>query len=245
MRHGGGELTAVSSYTVAFVEDESVLRQEMAFQLTQMGFAVESFDSASNFYRYLAIHPRTIAVLDIGLPGEDGLSICKYLREHDTQMGIVFLTARGLRSERLLGISSGADAYLVKPVDMDELALVLKRLLNRMDGKTPTSTSAGAEEKTTAQNWSLDMRTGYLLAPNQVQMRLSQGERLVLHTLLTKAGQVCWDVELHLAMGGHPNMTDRHRLEVLISRMRVKVERECGVKLPIKAVRGQGYLLEK
>ena len=128
-------------FTVSLVEDEAVLRQEMAFQLGHNGFSVETFESASAFYRYLATRPRTIAVLDIGLSGEDGLSVCRYLRQHDDRMGIVFVTARSLREERLEGLASGADAYLVKPVDMDELMLILKRLATRFaqdDASTAT-----------------------------------------------------------------------------------------------------------
>src|SRR5258706_15721821 len=111
------------AYSVALVEDEPMLRQEMAFQLGHMGFHVQTFDAAPGLSRYLATHPQTVTVLDIGLPGEDGLSICHYLRAHDPRMGIVFLTARGLRDDRLQGLASGADAYLIKPVDMEELAL--------------------------------------------------------------------------------------------------------------------------
>ncbi len=114
-------------FTVSVVEDEPVLRQELAFQLGHLGFAVETFETAAAFYRYLAVRPRTIAVLDIGLPDEDGLSICHHLRQHDSQMGIVFVTARALRDDKLTGLNAGADAYLVKPIDVDELVLILSR----------------------------------------------------------------------------------------------------------------------
>jgi DNA-binding response OmpR family regulator len=122
------------AFYVAIVEDEAILREEMVFQLEHHGFSVRSFESAPGFYRFLATAPNTVAVLDIGLPGEEsGLDICSYLRQNNPHMGIVFLTARGLREDRLTGLAKGADAYLTKPVDMPELLLVLKRLGERHD----------------------------------------------------------------------------------------------------------------
>lgn len=241
----GTKVTVNSSFTVALVEDEAALRQEMAFQLQHMGFVVEMFDSAPGLYRYLATHPRTIVVLDIGLPGEDGLSVCEYLRQHDAQLGIVFLTARSLRDERLQGMSAGADAYFIKPVDMEELALMLKRQASRLAANTPRPVTHAVDGHAATHGWLMDMTSGFLIAPNKVRTRLSLNEGQVIRALLAKAGEVCFDVELHMAMGTHAAVSDRRRLEVLISRLRSKVERECGLKLPLRTIRSQGYLLEK
>ncbi|NCC32579.1 MAG: response regulator, partial [Chloroflexia bacterium] len=106
-----------SSYSVAIVEDEPVLREELAFQLEHLGFVVQAFDSVEACYRYLAVRPRTILVLDIGLEGEDGLSACQYLRANEMTIGIIFVTARSLQHERIAGLAAGADAYLIKPID--------------------------------------------------------------------------------------------------------------------------------
>lgn len=228
-------------FTVSVVEDEAVLRQEMAFQLSCNGFAVEAFESATAFYRYLATRPRTIAVLDIGLSGEDGLSICRYLREHDERMGIVFVTARSLREDRLEGLASGADAYLVKPVDMDELVLILKRLAARF---AQDDAAAAPARAVSAGGWQLDPFSGFLLAPNQTRLRLSMNEQQVFKALLARAGEVCRSGELALAIGFNPDEVDKHRIEVIVSRLRSKVERECGLVLPVRSVRGQGYVLE-
>ncbi len=127
------------AYTIAIVEDEPVTRQKMLFQLEHKGFSVQGFENATQLYRFLSIQPRTIVVLDIGLPGEDRMSICNYLREHGQSIGIVFVTARGQRDDRLAGLATGADAYLTKPVDMDELVLILKRLARRFSAKEQIS----------------------------------------------------------------------------------------------------------
>lgn len=229
------------SYSVALVEDEDILRQEMAFQLGHMGFTVETFNSAAGLYRYMATHPRSIVVLDIGLPGEDGLAICQYLRSHDPQLGIVFLTARGLRDDRLQGLASGADAYLVKPVDMEELVFVLRRLSARFTNLKSDTT----RKIQPAGDWVLDTNSGFLIAPNQTRIRLSVNEGQICKTLMARRAEVCLHSELSLAIGLTPQDTDRHRIEVIVSRLRSKIERECGQPFPIKSVRNVGYLLEE
>lgn len=86
-------------FNIAIVEDEPVLREELAFQLRQFGHSVDTFASAGQFYRHLAVSRVAVTILDIGLPDEDGLSICRHLRTHDKQMGIVF--ARHAASDRI------------------------------------------------------------------------------------------------------------------------------------------------
>lgn len=227
--------------TIAIVEDEPVLRDEMAFQLRHLGFAVETFEGAASFYRYLAVWPRTIAVLDIGLAGEDGLSVCRYLRTHDSDMGIVFLTARGQRDDRLTGLSAGADAYLTKPVDMDELVLILKRLALRFKAVPVPASEPFA---TAVAPWCVEPGLGFMTAPNGVRIRLTMSEAQLLHLFSSKAGAVCNQAEMALALGLHPEEFNKHRAEVIVSRLRSKVERAAGVSLPLQAVRGVGYALQ-
>ena len=225
-------------FTISIVEDEPVLRQEMAFQLRHMGFEVQAFDCAAAFYRYLAVRPRTIAVLDIGLTGEDGLSICRHLREHDPHMGIVFLTAHGLREDRLAGLAVGADAYLVKPVDIDEIVLIIKRLAMRFASPAPAQKTL---HTTAIGSWRMEPGSGFITAPNGVDVRLSVSEGQLLRVLASKAGAPCNHAEMATALGLHPDEFSKHRAEVIVSRLRSKVTRVTGLNLPVLAVRGMGY----
>jgi len=221
---------------IALVEDEVVLREELVFQLTHLGFTVEGFENAGQLYRRLAVCRFAVVVLDIGLSGEDGLSICRHLREHDKNQGIVFVTARALRDDRLLGLHAGADAYLSKPVDIDELALVLRRLAERGESATPVV--ADSRQPT---NWLLDERNDSICAPGDKRIRLTANEVRLLRVLLTKAGEVVVSRELAMALGLLPDEYDKHRVEVIISRLRDKVLRESGFVLPIVSIRGVGY----
>jgi len=226
-------------FNIAIVEDEPVLREELAFQLRQFGHTVETFASAGQFYRHLAVNRVAVAILDIGLPDEDGLSICRHLRTHDKQMGIVFVTARSQRQDRLQGLEGGADAYLVKPVDLDELILTLNRLRDRFNVAETQITSSNA----TAGNWQLNLETAGLVAPNGCRAALTLNELQLMRLLHARAPQPCSPMELGLAMGMLPDEFDKHRIEVVISRLRTKITRTTGMNIPIRSHRGQGYSL--
>jgi len=227
-------------FNIAIVEDEPVLRDELAFQLRQFGHTVETFASAGQFYRHLAFSRVAVAILDIGLPDEDGLSICRHLRCHDKQLGIIFVTARSQRQDRLQGLEDGADAFLVKPVDLDELLLTLNRLRDRFDGAGSTQATGG---NTTADNWQLNLDTASLIAPNGSRVALTLNELQLMRPLHARAPQPCTPMELGLAMGMLPDEFDKHRIEVVISRLRTKIVRTTGLNIPIRAHRGQGYSL--
>lgn len=234
-----------SRCVIALVEDEAVLRHEMSFQLTQLGFQVEAFESAVGFYRFLAVNENVIAVLDIGLDGEDGLSICRYLRQHNQHMGIVLITARGLRHDRLDGLAAGADAYLVKPIDMDELVLVLKRLAQRVQPTGPNS-SPGSDTSPMSGGmreggWQLSPAGTTLLAPNGSHVVLVSNEIQLLRCLVRRAPEVCSHAELGVALGVDPDELDKHRIEVIISRLRAKTMRQTSLRLPVQSSRGAGY----
>lgn len=232
-----------SDYTIAIVEDDTTLREELAFQLRHLGFSVEAFEAAAPFYRHLAMHPRTIAVLDIGLGGEDGLSIARYLRQHDRQMGLIFLTARSLQDERMQGLALGADAYLTKPVELDELVLVLRRQIERLQALALRTPAAPAAVSPTGSSgaWHWMPEGVALVAPNGIQVLLTVTEERILRWLMAHEHHVCSHAELAIALRLLPEEFDKHRIEVVLSRLRAKVQRRTGLELPVQSLRGQGY----
>jgi len=229
-----------SAITVSIVEDEAVLRQEMAFQLGHLGFLVQAFENAEQFYRYLVGRPRTIVILDVTLPGEDGLAICRHLRSRDAAMGIVFVTARSSRDDRLQGLLAGADAYLTKPIDLDEVALILRRLALRLvaDPSEPLPPKSSQHS-----GWQMEADSSYVIAPNGVRVRLSVNEAQLLRALLRNPGEICSHVALGMALGLTTDEIDKHRIEVILSRLRSKAARSAGMPLAIQSHRGIGYQL--
>lgn len=234
-RPAASDIPPRQDFTVAIVEDEAVLREELAFQLGHMGYRVETFGDAGSFYRFLAVSPRTIAVIDIGLPGEDSLEICRHLRANGSQIGLIFATARGLRNDRLEGLSAGADAYLVKPVDVDELALLIRRLAERFG----SALQAADDLRSSAGGWVLD--GSLLISPAGKPVPLTMKEFPLLSALMSSRGETCPYAKLASVLGILDDEWDKHRIEVIISRLRLKVERSTGEALPIRAVRSQGY----
>lgn len=233
--------TPVVAFTISLVEDEPILLEEMAFVLRQFGFTVECFSNALQFYRYLLTKPQTIAVLDIGLGDEDGLSMCRHIRAHDSAMGIVFVTARGLRSDRLEGLSVGADGYLVKPVDMEELVLILRRLSRRFE--PPEAATPPLNSPFARAEWQMDKASGQLIAPNGQRVRLTLNEIKLLEPLLEKSPGIASHGELLVSLGLLPDEFNKHRIEVIASRLREKVLRSSGLALPLHSSRGIGYRL--
>lgn len=228
------------AYIIAIVEDEPFIRQELTLQLEHLGYNVKAFENATQLYRFLAVRPKAIVVLDVGLPGEDGFAICKYLREHDHGIGIVFVTALDQRGDKLTGLAAGADAYLTKPVDLDELSLILNRLALRFIAK---KRKTDTHEPITQHDWHMEQNALFLIAPNQIRIKVSYNEAQLLRTLLKKPGATCVHATLGIAIGLDPEELEKHRIEVILSRLCAKVERTSGLKLPLQSLRGVGYAL--
>lgn len=228
---------SLNPFTVAIVEDEPILREELAFQLTQMGFTVQAFTSIEEFYRYQVVGHQTILILDVGLQGENGVSACRYLREHDVKIGIVMVTARSLQIERIEGLAAGADAYLVKPVDEQELAIIIKNLAARLFGMRQDDPPGQIEPCP----WLIHHPLGVLQGPKGSTIRLSRDEERILSLLFEQPNTACPFVALANAIGMLPEDFDKHRLEVIISRLRQRVLRSMGEPLPIRNVRGLGF----
>lgn len=219
---------------VAIVEDDPDLRDSIVEYLRADGYPVWGSVSAEAFYKRLALEGADVVVLDIGLPGEDGLSICQYLREHDRRIGIVFVTARGLRDDRLTGLEAGADAYLVKPVDMEELGLLLKRFGQRI---AAVSEAAPAP----AGTWRLGHHIWILSAPDGNVLKLTAREHQLLSLLIEAQGEIVAKRHLSEALFGSHVRLGEDRLEVMLSRLRKKGADALGQPLPIRTAHAEGY----
>lgn len=223
--------------SVAVVDDEPILREELVFQLRYKGFDASAFAGAADFYRSLAVQQKNIVILDIGLEGESGIEICRHLRQHGSQVGVVFLTARSCRDDRLRGLEAGADAYFVKPIDVEELVLVLRQLMVRLGG------GGAAEFAHTAArgNWRLDAGASLLQAPDGARLPLTLTEIRLLERLISSSGQTCSHAQLGVAIGLRADEFDKHRIEVIVSRLRSKIQRMTSVSAPLLTDRNQGY----
>lgn len=228
---------------IAIAEDDDELRALMVSELAERGFEVAGFASAELLYRHLAVHRCDVVVLDVVLPGEDGYAVAAHLR-HLASVGILMLTARGGADAMARGLTSGADLYLVKPVDFDVLAAGIDSLRRRLRAgdtspEAPADAVPGARP---AGPWSLIAGGWTLRAPRGQELSLSEAERAFLQPLLAQPGRTVARETLIAGMTDDPHDFDPHRLEVLLHRLRLRVRNLTGLALPLRAVRGSGYL---
>ncbi|MDX9767495.1 MAG: response regulator transcription factor [Ectothiorhodospiraceae bacterium] len=223
---------------VCCVDDDTDLREAIVRALDAQGFRARGFGGSRELYLGLLQRPCRIAVLDVGLPGEDGFSIAANLRANDPGMGIVMLTACGGTDHRVQGLLGGADAYLVKPVDMRELVATLHSLARRLGRPTEAASTA-------TPGWHLALDGWCLVAPDATQISLTGSERALLQTLMRSPDLPVARDALVTALGHDSDYYLPHRLDMLIGRLRRKVLETAGRPLPLKAVRGVGFVFSR
>lgn len=242
--------TAPDKLRVFLVEDTDDLREEIIFGLSALGLDVSGFSDAAALYRALSVKDCDIVVIDVGLPGEDGFSIAEHLRRNPA-LGLVFLTARAALDDRLRGLGLGADAYLVKPVDVRELAATLRALDRRLSMKAaaplaPNEMAAAPLAAHTAPPqiacWTLAPGAWALRNPRGGELIISEAERRFLKIMVTAAGQVVERETLIAEFAQDDDDYDPHRLDAVISRLRKRTEQAGLGNLPLQSIRGTGYV---
>ncbi len=219
---------------IAIVEDDDTLRDKVLIPiLRKNGYEVEGFANASSLYEALSTTSPQILILDVGLPDESGLAVARRLREEST-MRILMLT--GLREvpDHVRGLTHGADASLAKPVPEDLLLATVQSLIRRLDAPPARGKSS---------DWYADVDGWRLVAPNGRTLDLVAFERAIMAELLSHAGTpVSRETLIGCLLGDDAGDFDPHRLEMIIHRLRRRASSAFEMELPLRAVRGMGYL---
>ena len=216
---------------ILLAEDDELLGAGLRAGLVQQGFEVDWVRDGVVAERELKSQLHQAAVLDLGLPRQDGTQVLQHIRQAGVNTPVLILTARDALPDRVQGLNLGADDYVVKPVDLLELAARLNALVRRSAGQTQPVLTSGPV--------SLDPVARVVLLAGQPVM-LSHREFDVLHTLLLQAGRVLSRVQIeqHLYSWGHE--VESNAVEVHIHHLRKKL----GTDL-IQTVRGVGYIILK
>lgn len=216
---------------ILVIEDEVQLRTQVQQQLQADGYTVDvSGDGQEGLYR-ASEYPLDAAIIDLGLPGLPGIEVIKQLRAMGKNLPILILTARGSWQDKVQGLEAGADDYLVKPFQMEELKARLKALLRRAVGTPDNRLQCGPIE--------LDLNTQRVTL-HGATIELTNFEYRLLAYLVKQRGAVVAKSELADYLYPHDEDRDSNVLEVLIGRLRRKLDPE-GRLLPIETLRGRGY----
>jgi two-component system phosphate regulon response regulator OmpR len=235
--------------SIIVCDDEPDLREAVAEYLARRGFEVRRAGDAAALRRLLAERPAHAVVLDISMPGEDGLSVARGLRAQ-SDIGIVMLTAAGDVVDRVVGLEIGADDYLAKPVDLRELLARLRAVLRRREAATgapPMAASAAPAPPTRRVRMGrtqLDLDQRRLIGPDGAEIPLHASEFALLSAFAERPGRVLTrEILLDLAHPHGEEAFDRS-IDVRIARIRRKVEAVPERPAVIRTVRGAGYVFD-
>ena len=232
---------AESRRKILVVDDDPRLRELLRRYLDEQGFAVKAVDGAVAMDKALARERYDLIVLDLMMPGEDGLSVCRRLRGGKDDTPIVMLTARGDDVDRIVGLEMGADDYLPKPFNPRELVARIHAVLRRRAPRQPPGAPAQEEGEVSFGAVRVNLATR-LLARGGKEHALTTGEFAVLKVLLQHPRQpLSRDKLMEMARGREYEVFDR-AIDVQISRLRKLVEDDPAKPRYIQTVWGFGYV---
>lgn len=225
--------------SILLVDDEAALREPLGEYLARQGFTVSQASSAAEARAKLLNESPDLVLLDVMMPGEDGLSLCRHLIE-SKELPVILLTAKGEAMDRIIGLEIGADDYVVKPFEPRELVARIKSVLRR-------ASRAGASPQEDAhyefEGWQLDPVKRRLTAPDGAVVPISAAEFRLLIAFLSHPRQVLdRDRLLDMVQGREAHLFDR-AVDNQVSRLRRKIEGDNRDPRLIQTVRGGGYVL--
>jgi two-component system OmpR family response regulator len=226
---------------ILIVDDHREIRDLVSRALTKEGFRVSGAADGRAMRKLLAESRIDLILLDLMLPGEDGLSLCRELRA-ESSIPIIMLTAKGDEVDRVIGLEMGADDYLPKPFGSRELVARIKAVLRRSNEKATTGGAGQRPRRYRFDRWALETGARDLLRDDGVTVPLSTGEYDLLLALVERPQRVLSrDQLLDLARGRAANALDRS-IDTQVSRLRKKLELDPSDPKLIKTVWGGGYM---
>lgn len=215
---------------VLLIEDEEPLRQATVAFLNLDGCQAHGVGSLAEAAHWMRTHAFDILLLDLGLPDGDGLEWLVTQKTLLATKGVIITTARGDNPDRIAGARAGSDAYLVKPVALEELSATVGNLHRRLAMSQP------------AASWRIDCATWLLYTPAGQSVKLTGSEMTVMSALARQPGVTLPRDDLIIELGCKPDSYDPRRMEILVRRLRNKVSDHTDTTLPLETVHRQGYV---
>lgn len=222
---------------ILVVEDDPVTRSLLAGYFGQEGYRVSELADGNEAAALLRNDPADLLLLDIRLPGIDGLTLTRELRAQ-SEVGIILVTSKKDTMDRIIGLELGADDYVTKPFEPRELLARVKNLLRRV-GHAPKQNTGSCLR---FENWQLDTGRHLLSSPTTGEVRLTEGEFRLLYTLVNNAGRTLSRDQLMSHLHGRDWTPSDRAVDVLLGRLRKKLGDDPQQPRLIATVRGSGYL---
>ena len=215
---------------ILVIEDSDRLRTAIQTGLRHHGFAVDAVGDGTTGLSYAANNPYDVVVLDLMLPGLDGMSVLRALRERGKDVHVLILSAMDTAQDRIDGLKQGADDYLVKPFAFEELVERIRALLRRRYGRKDPRTRLGA----------LELDDAGLVRDQDVVVPLTRKEHALLEYLAARMGETVSRIEIEDALYDEDTLPEGNAVQSLVSRVRAKLKGVDGAP-EIDTVRGAGY----
>jgi DNA-binding response OmpR family regulator len=221
---------------ILLIEDHDTLGFALQAYLEMKGFEVLWSKDGDSGLQAFEKHPVDLCIVDVGLPGRDGFSLAREIRRQSPAQPLVFLTARALKADRLKGFDLGADDYLVKPVDEEELVARIRAILRRAQPESPKA------ETIPIGQYTFDVQNQELVFPGQPPRRLTEREAHLLLLLCQQKGQLLSRQQVLKEVWSQNDYFTRRSMDVFISRLRKYLSADPAIE--IRNVYGSGFVLE-
>ena len=229
---------------ILVVDDDEEITSLLTQYLTRFGYATYSAHDGDSMQAQLKAHPIDLVVLDVMLPGVDGIRLAKDLRAH-SQLPIIMLTARANPFDCVLGLELGANDYMGKPFEPRELVARIQNVLRQTAAAArPVAAEPDMADVVQFDGWKLFSMERHLISPDGMVVSLSGAEVRLLCTFLRTPRRVCSRDRLMELAHGRTMAAFERSIDLLVSRLRQKLEADPRSPTLIKTVRGVGYLLE-
>jgi two-component system OmpR family response regulator len=223
------------------VDDDVDIRTLLAEQLSKAGFLVSTAGDGADMRRVMEREHVDLVVLDLNLPREDGLTLCRDLRARSSTP-VIMLTARGEPVDRIVGLEMGADDYLTKPFEPRELLARIRNVLRRTEA-LPSNLEPVSAGKAKFAGWTLDLQKRHLVDAEGRVIALSGAEFRLLRVFVTHPNRVLTREQLVALSSGRAYESQQRAIDLQISRLRNKLGDDLTTSALIKTVRNEGYVL--
>ncbi|BAW20818.1 MULTISPECIES: response regulator [Pseudomonas] len=230
------------STTLLVVDDDDEIRELLCDYLTDAGYNVLAAAEGEQMREQLARHKVDLVVLDLMLPGEDGLSLCRQLQA-TRGLAVIMLSAKGSTLDRIIGLEVGADDYLAKPFEPRELIARIKAVLRRPQRLDPPADEPAVVDAQQFAGFRLEHVKRLLTRPDGETLTLPRSDYRVLRELLDANNRVVSRDQLTRSAFGRDHLPDDRSVDMCISRLRQQLRRAPAGAAQILTIRNEGYLL--